>query len=209
MYPERNYLSPMLVFKLTQNEEETEMKSKAVLLLAVMALGGVLAGCAAPGAAGQPEDEATPTQEPTVEATEDPTEAPTIDPAGGIMPAETDEPGSTPEEAPIDIVATLQAADASVEVLGEVEQPFMSVVGTSLRVNGADVQAFEFESVEAAQAAAAALPADGSSFETLIIDWMDVPHFYQYEQFVVLYVGSDQLTLDLLTMLLGEQVAGG
>jgi hypothetical protein len=175
----------------------------------VIVLGGVLAGCSAPGAAGQPEGEATPTEEPTAEATEEPTEASTVDPAGGIMPAETGEPGSAPEEANVDIVATLQAADASVEVVGEVEQPFMPVIGTSLRVNGADVQAFEFESVEAAQLAAAALPADGSSFDTIMVTWMDVPHFYQYEQYVVLYVGSDEATLDLLSMLLGEQVAGG
>ncbi len=186
------------------------MRSKIVLLLAVMALGAVLAGCNASGAGGQPEDEAIPTEEPITEATEEPTEAPTVDPAGGIMPAETGEPGSAPEAAEdVDIVATLQAADATVEVLGEVEQPFMPVIGKALRVNGADMQAFEFESVEAAQEAAAALPADGSSFETIMITWVDTPHFYQYENYVVLYVGSDQAILDLLSSLLGEQVAGG
>jgi hypothetical protein len=121
------------------------------------------------------------------------------------MPAETGEP----QAGDVDIVATLQAADATVEVIGEIEQPFMPVVGTALSVNGADVQAFELESAEAAQEAAAALPADGTSFATTMVTWMDVPHFYQYEQYIVLYVGSDQATLDLLSMLLGEQVAGG
>src|SRR5688572_28826075 len=99
-----------------------------------MILGGVMAGCVPSQEAGRPEDEAAPTQANDL-PTEDATEAPTLDPAGGIMPAETGEPGSVPDAADLDIVATLQAADATVEVIGEVEQPFMPVIGTALRVN--------------------------------------------------------------------------
>jgi hypothetical protein len=75
-------------------------------------------------------------------------------------------------------------------------------------MNGADLQAFEYESAEAMAKEAALVAPDGGSVGTSMVDWIDTPHFYKAGRIIVLYVGSDQAALDLLDKLLGAQFAG-
>lgn len=103
----------------------------------------------------------------------------------------------------------LEVHGATVETAGSIDQPFLSVPGEILIVNGGDVQVFEYATPEEAQAEAAQIPPDGTSFDTVMVSWIDTPHFYQVGRLIVLYVGSDQATLDLLETLLDNQIAGG
>ena len=102
----------------------------------------------------------------------------------------------------------LRDAGATVESGDSVEQAFFSVTGQIIKVNGVDVQAFEYESAEALEAEAALVAPDGGSVGTSMMMWMATPHFFKSGRVLVLYVGDDAATLDLLKSVLGEQFAG-
>ena len=109
----------------------------------------------------------------------------------------------------VEFVDTLRAAGASVEPVGPVTQPFFTPEGYILKVNGADVQDFEYESEEAMESEASLVASDGGSIGTSMVSWMDTPHFYKAGRIIVLYVGNDPTVLDLLEQVLGPQFAGG
>ena len=89
-----------------------------------------------------------------------------------------------------------------------VSQVFFSPEGSIIKVNGADVQVFEYESAEALENEASQVAPDGGSIGTNMVMWMDAPHFYKVGRIIVLYVGSDEAVLSLLEKVLGEQFAG-
>lgn len=102
----------------------------------------------------------------------------------------------------------LRDAEATVETGETVEQGFFAVPGQILKVNGADVQVFEYESAEAMEAEAAQVSTDGGSVGTSMVTWIAPPHFFKSGRVLVLYIGEDTALLDLLRSLLGEQFAG-
>jgi hypothetical protein len=106
------------------------------------------------------------------------------------------------------LVAALQAAGATIETGDPISQPFFSVEGNIIKVNGADVQVFEYESSEAMELESSQIAPDGSSNATTMITWIDTPHFYKAGRIIVLYVGNDATVLDLLEKILGSQFAG-
>jgi len=84
-------------------------------------------------------------------------------------------------------------------------------------VNEQEVRVFRFGTPKAASAAAGAVAPDGYSVgasedgETTVsqIEWVDTPHFYRRGSLIVLYLGKDAPTLELLDALMGPQFAGG
>lgn len=107
------------------------------------------------------------------------------------------------------LVEALKAAGAMIETGDPISQPFFSVEGNIIKVNGADVQVFEYESSESMELESSQIAPDGSSSATTMITWIDTPHFYKAGKIVVLYIGSDATVLDLLNGALGPQFAGG
>jgi len=55
---------------------------------------------------------------------------------------------------------------------------------------------------------AAQVASHGSSVGTSMITWMDSPHFYKSGRVIVIYIGSDEKTLNLLQAVIGPQFAG-
>ena len=102
----------------------------------------------------------------------------------------------------------LRSAGATIESNETIQQEFLTVEGRILNVNGVDVQAFEYKSAEAMEAEAALVAPDGGSVGTSMMMWMATPHFFKAGSVLVLYVGDDAATLDLLKTALGEQFAG-
>src|SRR5215210_3677405 len=125
-----------------------------------------------------------------------------------IASAANPSPESLMAEDEASLVAALQAAGATVETGEPITQPFFSPEGNSIKVNGADVQVFEYESAEAMENEAAQVAPDGGSIGTSMVSWMDTPHFYKAGRIIVLYVGSDEMVLDLLEKEMGPQFAG-
>ena len=70
------------------------------------------------------------------------------------------------------------------------------------------MQVFEYKSAEAMEADAALVAPDDGSVGTSMVSWMATPHFFKSGRVLVLYVGDDAATLDLLKSTLGEQFAG-
>ena len=125
----------------------------------------------------------------------------------------TDSPNMSPEPVIVEdrasLIAALEALGATVEVGEPITQAFFTPEGSIIKVNGADVQVFEYESVEAMESEAAQVAPDGGSIGTSMVTWMDTPHFYKAGRIIVLYVGSDESVLSLLENALGPQFAGG
>ena len=124
--------------------------------------------------------------------------------------AETDTTVSdgSPVENYVSLVDSLRGAGATVEPGDPIEQVFFTVEGQIIKVNGADVQVFEYETAEVMEADAAQVEPDGGSIGTSMVAWVATPHFYKAGRILVLYVGDDQAILDLLAGALGPQFAG-
>jgi len=105
-------------------------------------------------------------------------------------------------------IERLRARGASVEIEGEAEQPFLSVTGKMIKIDGEDVQVFQFSSPAAVETQAARISRDGGTVGTNKIQWIDSPHFYKQGKLLVLYVGDDDKALKALESVLGPQFAG-
>ncbi len=101
-----------------------------------------------------------------------------------------------------------KAGATVVESAEKVTQPFFSVQGKVITVNGGDVQVFEYENATTADNEAALVSPDGSLVGTSLILWVTPPHFYKAGKLIVLYVGDSVSVIDALEGALGSQFAG-
>ena len=115
---------------------------------------------------------------------------------------------ATPITDSASLISTLRAAGASVEVVGEVDQPFLSVTGTMIKIQGEDVQVFQYSSAADMEAQAALISHDGTAVGTRKIHWIGSPHFFKQGRVLVLYVGNDDKVKKALEAVLGQQFAG-
>jgi hypothetical protein len=109
----------------------------------------------------------------------------------------------------VELVDALGAAGTSVEPAGTVEQPFFSVDGQIIRVNGADVQVFEYADEVARQTESERISNDGSAIGTSMVTWVERPNFWATGRVIVLYVGTNGEIMDLLEGALGEPTTQG
>jgi hypothetical protein len=110
-----------------------------------------------------------------------------------------------------DFVDDLRAAGATVEheTLPQViVQDFFSVTGQVFKVNGEEVQLFEYDNQSKAEEEAALVSPDGSSIGTSMPFWVAPPHFYKAGRIIVLYVGENEAVIEALEKVLGPQFAG-
>ena len=105
------------------------------------------------------------------------------------------------------LVEALRNAGATVRMGDEVEQPFFSVKGRFVSVNGEDVQAFQYADEAAMQREAALVSSDGAKVGTSAPMWAAPPHFYRKGLLIVLYVGETASVRSALDSVLGPQFA--
>ena len=129
--------------------------------------------------------------------------------AGEIPPIPSAIVHGDPTEGQASLMNRLGDAGAQVELGDPVGQDFFTVKGRIIKVNGMDVQVFEYASLEAMEVDAAQVSADGYSVGTSMISWMATPHFFKSDTMIVLYVGDDVTMTALLESVLGAQFAGG
>lgn len=107
----------------------------------------------------------------------------------------------------------LRAAGAVVAPEGLVSLAFLRVDGTLLRVGDERVQVYEYPADDAAHADAARFSSDGawvsSDIGATLVNWFATPHLYRASRLMVVYVGDDAPTLELLASILGAPFAGG
>jgi hypothetical protein len=75
------------------------------------------------------------------------------------------------------------------------------------------VQAFEYPDTATALADAERFSPDGAWFDgkgtPTLVNWIATPHLYRSDKLLVVYVGDDAETLDILERTLGHEFAGG
>src|SRR6266545_2056740 len=140
-------------------------RSRMVGFLAIVVALLTLVGCGVAGTGGQanPPTDRAPTAQPTQIAT-----------SGASEPTSVATPASHggPVTDQVSLIDALRKAGATVTPDDTVEQPFLSAAGTQLRVNGADVQVFEYADDAAAQADAAKLTDALAGRGTVMITWV-------------------------------------
>jgi hypothetical protein len=119
------------------------------------------------------------------------------------------QPASAQGYGTAEFVEELREKGAEAEAGEELEQPFFSVIGTSVNLNGESVQIFEYDTAETMESDAVLVDASGSSIGTSMVSWMGTPHFFKKGRILALYVGDNAETLELLESTLGPQFAGG
>lgn len=102
----------------------------------------------------------------------------------------------------------LRATGATVSTTIEVTQPFFSVGGIVVRVNGEDLQVFEYPDVASAKADADVISADANNIDGEEYAWIAPPHFYLSGNLMVLYIGDNANTVSLTEEIIGQQFAG-
>lgn len=120
----------------------------------------------------------------------------------------------------VSFIDQLRSKGMTVDIVGQVEQPFLKVKGTTLRISGGmlkqpvEVQTYNYtdedvngNGVQAAEADSQQIGPDGNPL-TMNILWSAPPHWFYKDQLIVFYSGTDQETLDLLGDLVGPQFAG-
>ncbi len=127
-------------------------------------------------------------------------------------PSPTATPPTTSHGGPVQdyvsLIDQLRAHGATVDPAGDVSQPFFSVSGHIITVNGEHVQVYEYATDDAANAEAARISPDGGTIGNTIVDWVAPPHFYKAGKIIVLYVGNTAHVLQPLFAVLGSQFAG-
>ena len=97
------------------------------------------------------------------------------------------------------IITALRAERAVVGVGSiPVQQPFLSVAGQELNVNGEIVQAYVYSDTVSATADASAIYYDTDNLAWTEVAWNDAPHFYQTANVILIYDGR---TPEILTVL--------
>lgn len=131
-------------------------------------------------------------------------------PAGNSTPTSPAAPTEPRAEEDTDsLIADLQAEGATTETGDSITQDFFNTEGQFITINGKEgVQVFEYESAEAMESDASQVAPDGGSIGTSMVNWVDTPHFYKSGRIIVLYIGNDETTLNLLEKVMGKQFAG-
>jgi len=109
----------------------------------------------------------------------------------------------------VSLIDSLRAAGATVEPAGEIEQPFFPVTGRVIKVNGGDVDVFEFVDESAATNQAEQISPNGEFIGDFHVNWIDIPHLYKGGKLIVVYVGQENQVILALEAVLGQQFAGG
>lgn len=108
----------------------------------------------------------------------------------------------------VSLIDHLRAQGATVDPVGNVSQPFFSVKGQTITVNGEQVQVYEYANADTANAEAARISPDGGTIGNSSVDWIAPPHFFKAGKIIVLYVGNASTVLQPLIAVLGSQFAG-
>ncbi|MHC4310562.1 MAG: hypothetical protein ACYSSN_11505 [Planctomycetota bacterium] len=106
------------------------------------------------------------------------------------------------------LVSKLSAEGAVVEQGDEISQPFFSVPGKTATINGDDLQVYEYLSEKTVEEESATVSSTGSSIGPNMVSWIKPPHFFRSGKIIVIYLGTNADTINLLEEILGEQFAG-
>lgn len=111
------------------------------------------------------------------------------------------------------LLTNLRASAVSIKEGEEVtKQPFFTVKGRLVAVDGGDIQVFEYPTPAKMETESKYVSPDGYAFtagnSVTNVSWIAPPHLYKAGRIMVIYVGIDKTITGLLENLLGKQFAG-
>ena len=106
------------------------------------------------------------------------------------------------------IGTALRGAGFHVRAADTISQPFFSVPGSVLVLEGDDLQVYEYRSSDAAAAEAAKISPSGSPIGTSMPNWMRPPHIYRKDNVILIYLGDNLRIRSTLESQDGSQIAG-
>jgi hypothetical protein len=108
----------------------------------------------------------------------------------------------------VSLIDALRKAGVTVSPAGKITQPFLSVEGQSLQVNGESVQVYEYPDESAVARDASKIQPDATIAGTSIM-WVAQPHFYRAGKLIILYTGTNAALLAALDSAVGKPFAVG
>lgn len=108
----------------------------------------------------------------------------------------------------LSLVDNLRAAGAAVTPIDSITQVFFIPKGQVIEVDGQNVQVFEFESADVANATASTISLDGQTIGETQVDWEAPVHFYRSGRLIVIYIGDNGDLISILEDVLGPKFAG-
>jgi len=102
-----------------------------------------------------------------------------------------------------------QSGGATIVTGGEVPAAlFEGASGQTYLVNDVELQVYQFADAATAETAAATISPDGGMINDAAVRWAGPPHFFRQDNLIVVYIGDDAATLDLLGGTFGAPFAG-
>lgn len=102
----------------------------------------------------------------------------------------------------------LRDVGAAVSVAGAVGEGLFDAPGTGLKIDGEDVQAYEFVDPLAAETAARSVSPGGGIVGTRALQWMAPVRFHRLDRVIVVYAGHSDGLRQRLRRALGDPFAG-
>ncbi len=118
---------------------------------------------------------------------------------------------STPSQEPFgydDFIEKLYSSGAAIEITDQITQPYLSIQGKVVMVNGKEVKVFEYPDAATLEAEASTISSDAGYMGATRVSWNDKPNFYKKGRMLVIYLGSDAEIMRILEGILGKMFAG-
>lgn len=108
-----------------------------------------------------------------------------------------------------DLIADLEQQGANVTFIGEgASWRIFYLNGTHLNISGQSIQVFDYPEKKQADYFINQIDSGGYNIGKGQVYWKGLPHFFRKNNLLVLYVGNNTETLQVLNSVLGEQFAG-
>ena len=105
-------------------------------------------------------------------------------------------------------IDSMQLNGAAISKVGPLNISLFSVPGTVYTLEGEQIILFQYDSLSNAARDAALISGNGSIINGKEYAWQATPHFYLSGQLMVLYLGSTERSLALLSYVVGQPFTG-
>lgn len=104
-------------------------------------------------------------------------------------------------------ITHLNGSGVEIEVGEVIEVPYLSSIGKVVRVNGEEIQVYQYSDPKSRQADSDTISSDGTIKGQVKISLTSQPIFWAHEDLLVIYLGSNPQIIDLISFSLGKPIS--